>query len=104
MNSELEILAGSLGSVIDLLAPHARLAVLTYHSGEDRIVKDVMRHAETGGCTCPPALPCRCGAVRTVRRVRAPREATRTERLENPRARSARLRVVEKLPSKNGAI
>lgn len=97
VNSELEILGRSLASVIDVLAPGACLAVLTYHSGEDRIVKDVMRTAETGGCTCPAALPCRCGAVRTVERVRAPRGANATEISTNPRSRSARLRVVRKL-------
>ena len=104
VNSELEILAGSLAAVIDVLAPGARLAVLTYHSGEDKIVKDVMRTAETGGCTCPVTLPCRCGAVRTVRRVRAARQASQSERHGNPRARSARLRVVEKLADDSGAI
>ena len=97
VNAELEILGRSLASVIGMLAPGARLAVLSYHSGEDRIVKDVMRAAETGGCTCPATLPCRCGAVRTVERVRAPRGAGDTEISANPRARSARLRVVRKI-------
>lgn len=97
VNAELGILRPALESVLSLLAPGARLAVLTYHSGEDRIVKEVMRAAETGGCTCPPALPCRCGAVRTAVRVRAPRQPGSAERLSNPRARSARLRVVERI-------
>lgn len=102
VNSELEILAGSLIDVIGMLAPGARLAVLTYHSGEDRIVKSVMRSAETGDCSCPPGLPCACGATQTVVRVRAPRQATKAEQGHNPRSTSARLRVVEKLPVGQG--
>ena len=97
VNQELEILPVALEEAIRVLAPGARLAVLSYHSGEDRIVKSVMRHAESGGCICPAGLPCGCGAVPSVRRVRAPREATATETASNPRAASARLRVVEKL-------
>lgn len=97
VNGELEILAGALRDVIGLLAPGARLAVLSYHSGEDRIVKDVMRRAESGDCRCPAGLPCGCGAVPTVKRIRAPRTASPGELARNPRASSARLRVVEKI-------
>lgn len=97
VNAELDILPGAIRDAINLLAPGARLAVLTYHSGEDRIVKSVMRSAETGDCTCPPNLPCACGAQRTVSRVRIAREASKSELERNPRASSARLRVVEKL-------
>jgi 16S rRNA C1402 N4-methylase RsmH len=56
-----------------------------------------MRDAETGNCTCPSNLPCGCGAVRTVERVRVSREASRDEQVRNPRSTSARLRVVRKL-------
>lgn len=97
VNQELEILPVALRAAIDLLAPGARLAVLSYHSGEDRIVKSVMREAESGGCTCPTGLPCGCGATPTVKRVRVRREATPAESARNPRAASARLRVVEKI-------
>lgn len=97
VNSELAILPGAIRDAISLLAPGARLAVLTFHSGEDRIVKSIMRSAETGDCTCPVGLPCACGAQRTVSRVRVPREAGKEELARNPRASSARLRVVEKL-------
>jgi len=97
VNAELEILPGALRNVISLLAPGARLAVLSYHSGEDRIVKSVMRSAETGDCDCPPNLPCGCGAQRSVIRVRAPRDASKAELALNPRSSSARLRVVEKI-------
>lgn len=96
VNQELAILESSLRDVIALLAPGARLAVLTFHSGEDRIVKEVMRHAETGGCTCPSSLPCGCGAVSLVSRVRTPRTASENEIAMNARSSSARLRVVEK--------
>ena len=97
VNAELDILPGALRDTIALLAPGACLAVLSYHSGEDRIVKQVMRTAETGDCTCPPHLPCGCGAVKSVERVRVSREATREEQARNPRSTSARLRVVRKL-------
>ena len=97
VNSELSILPIALRDAIAALAPGARLAVLSYHSGEDRIVKSVMRTAETGDCTCPPNLPCGCAAVRTVKRVRVSREASKAEQTMNPRSTSARLRVVEKL-------
>ncbi len=96
VNQELDILETSLRDVISLLVPGARLAVLTFHSGEDRIVKDVMRQAETGGCTCPVGLPCGCGAMSLVQRVRAPRTASASEIAGNARSSSARLRVVEK--------
>ena len=104
VNAELEILPGALRNVISLLAPGARLAVLSYHSGEDRIVKAVMRSAETGDCDCPPNLPCGCGAARTVVRVRAPRDASKEELAINPRSSSARLRVVEKLEVNDRAL
>jgi len=101
VNAELEILPGALRSVIKLLAPGARLAVLSYHSGEDRIVKSVMRSAETGDCQCPPNLPCGCGAVRSVVRIRAPRDASKEELTRNPRSSSARLRVIEKIATQD---
>jgi 16S rRNA (cytosine1402-N4)-methyltransferase len=101
VNAELEILPGALRNVIQMLAPGARLAVLSYHSGEDRIVKSVMRSAETGDCDCPPNLPCGCGAVRSVVRIRAPRDASKDELVRNPRSSSARLRVVEKIATQD---
>lgn len=97
VNSELEILESSIEAVIDVLAPGARLAVLTYHSGEDRIVKRTLRRAVTGGCSCPPGLPCGCGARPLATSVRVSRVATTSEQQANPRARSAKLRVIERL-------
>lgn len=102
VNAELDILPGALRDVIALLAPGACLAVLSYHSGEDRIVKQVMKSAETGDCTCPANLPCGCGAEKTVERVRVAREASSEEQIHNPRSTSARLRVVRKLNSHQG--
>jgi 16S rRNA (cytosine1402-N4)-methyltransferase len=98
VNRELEILPGALDDAIDHTAPGGRVVVLAYHSGEDRIVKERFRHHATGGCTCPPGLPCVCDAVQTVRLLRSsawkPGEA---EVDANPRAESARVRAVEKL-------
>jgi 16S rRNA (cytosine1402-N4)-methyltransferase len=98
VNRELDQLPGAIDDAIALLAPHGRGAVLSYHSGEDRIVKDRFRHAETGGCTCPVNLPCACGAVPAVRLLwRSGRKPSAGEIARNPRAESARLRAVEKL-------
>jgi 16S rRNA (cytosine1402-N4)-methyltransferase len=97
VNGELDALPTALDGAIDHLVPGGRIAVLSYHSGEDRIVKDRMRRAESGGCECPADLPCVCGAVRTVRLVRAPKRPAASETSDNRRAASARLRVAEKL-------
>jgi 16S rRNA (cytosine1402-N4)-methyltransferase len=97
VNRELEVLPDALDDAVAVLAPGGRVAVLSYHSGEDRIVKERFRVAVTGGCTCPPGLPCVCGALRLVRTVRAPARPTEAERTTNPRAASARLRVVERM-------
>lgn len=98
VNQELAVLEPALRAALGRLAPGARLAVLSYHSGEDRIVKAVLRDAETGGCTCPAGLPCACGRSGSAVRVRAPRTTSASEVAANPRARSARLRVVERRP------
>ena len=98
VNRELAILASSVDTAIAATVPGGRVAVLAYHSGEDRIVKDRFRQAATGGCTCPPGLPCVCDAVRTVRLVKAGAwQAPPAEVAANPRAESARLRAAEKL-------
>jgi 16S rRNA (cytosine1402-N4)-methyltransferase len=99
VNSELAQLPPALDRAIEATVPSGRVAVLTYHSGEDRLVKQRFAAATTGDCTCPPGVPCVCGAVATVRRVRAPRTPSAEQAERNPRARSARLRVVEKLTS-----
>jgi 16S rRNA (cytosine1402-N4)-methyltransferase len=98
VNDELTQLPDALDQAIELLEPGGRLAVISYHSGEDRLVKRVLRAAETGGCTCPPHLPCVCGAVRLVAPVwRGGRTPAAAELAGNPRSSSARLRAVEKL-------
>jgi 16S rRNA (cytosine1402-N4)-methyltransferase len=98
VNEELDVLPGTIDAIIQRLAPGGRLAVLAYHSGEDRIVKDRFRSAATGDCTCPPGLPCVCGAEPTVRLVtRGARRPTPEELETNRRSQSARLRVLERL-------
>lgn len=98
VNRELEILPGAIDASIAATAVGGRIVVLSYHSGEDRIIKERFRSAETGDCVCPPGLPCVCGAIRTVRLVRRiPRTPTAVEIADNRRAASARLRVVERI-------
>jgi 16S rRNA (cytosine1402-N4)-methyltransferase len=100
VNEELDILRPALEQALALLAPGGRCAVLAYHSGEDRIVKSTFREAATGGCTCPPGLPCGCGAVPTVRLLkRGAWKPSKDEIARNRRSESARLRAVEKLPA-----
>ena len=100
VNDELGILGPSVDAAVDLLAPGGRLVVLAYHSGEDRIVKDRLLAASTGGCHCPPGLPCVCGAVPRVRLLnRGARKPTPAEVAANPRSESARLRGCERLPA-----
>jgi 16S rRNA (cytosine1402-N4)-methyltransferase len=102
VNAELESLPGALDGAIEATRPGGRIAVLSYHSGEDRIAKERFRVA-TGACDCPPGLPCVCGAVQTVRLVRhVPKRATQAEREANPRAASARLRVAERIAPLTG--
>jgi len=100
VNAELDVLGPALDAAIELLAPGGRMAVLSYHSGEDRLVKEHLLDAATGGCVCPPGLPCVCGAVPTVRLLnRGARLASAAEIDVNPRAESVRLRAVERLAS-----
>lgn len=98
VNQELTILAGAIDDAIDLLVPDGRLAVLAYHSGEDRIVKSRLLEAETGGCVCPPGLPCVCGAQPKVKLLRRGARKPSAQEIEaNPRAESARLRAAQRL-------
>ena len=98
VNEELDVLPGALRQAIERLAPGARCVVLSYHSGEDRIVKETFRSASTGGCVCPPGLPCVCGAQPEVKLLtRGARKPSASEIEANPRSESARLRAVERL-------
>ena len=97
VNGELDALPPMLSGAIDHLNPGGRLAVITFHSLEDRIVKRAFQDAAKG-CTCPPEFPvCVCGKKPRVRLVtRKPIVSGAAELEENSRARSAKLRVVEK--------
>ncbi len=98
VNAELDCLSEALDIAFDCLAVGGRLAVITFHSLEDRIVKQ--RFAEfCKGCVCPPSFPvCVCGRTPAARQVlRKPAEAAPEELESNPRSRSAKLRCVEKL-------
>lgn len=97
VNNELGGLPDALHDFIDVLAPGGRLAVITFHSLEDRIVKNIFREREKG-CTCPSEYPaCICGKQSAGRVVtRKPLLPSAEETEENPRARSAKLRVFEK--------
>lgn len=95
VNRELEILPVALDQAIGNTMRGGRVAVLSYHSGEDRIVKERFRFHSTGGCSCPADLPCVCGARPVVKLVRTARKPTEAEQRRNPRSTSARLRVVE---------
>lgn len=98
VNRELDQLRAVLPAAFGLLVPGGRLAVIAYHSLEDRQVKQFFRRL-ADPCTCPPGLPvCRCGAVPTLRILtKRPVRPDAAETTRNPRARSARLRVGERL-------
>ena len=100
VNQEAEQLVAGLEASLDVLAPAGILAVISYHSGEDRVVKATLHEAATGGCTCPPELGCVCGAVGRVTVFKASAQlASADEVARNPRARSARLRIARKVAS-----
>ena len=98
VNDELNSLSEMLGAAMDRLSSGGRLCVISFHSLEDRIVKNAIR-ARENGCTCPPESPiCVCGFVKTVRSVtKKPITPSEAELENNPRARSAKLRIAEKL-------
>ena len=98
VNDELGSVEKALRDAIPLLNPGGRLAIITFHSLEDRIVKNAMAEAAKG-CTCPPNFPvCVCGKKPIVKLIsRKPIVATEEELEVNPRSRSAKLRVCEKL-------
>ena len=97
VNGELEALPPMLEAAAEALSPGGRLAVITFHSLEDRIVKQTMRTLATG-CTCPPEFPvCVCGKKPKLRLLsRRPTAAGPEELQENPRSRSAKLRWAER--------
>lgn len=99
VNRELDQLADGLDAAMAVLAPGGRMVVMSYHSLEDRMVKRAFRDAESGGCTCPPGLPCVCGAEPAVRLLkRGAWKATPEEVARNRRAESVRIRALEAIP------
>ena len=98
VNDELGALEKGLWALIDALNPGGRLAVITFHSLEDRIAKEAFRRRENP-CECPKGAPvCVCGKKADARRVtKKPIVPTEGERVGNPRARSAKLRILEKM-------
>lgn len=98
VNDELHKLEDALQQTLDIISPGGRLAVISYHSLEDRIVKQFIR-TESKDCICPPGLPeCRCGHKATLKIIK-PDFATPSEQEMsiNPRSRSAKLRVAERI-------
>lgn len=97
VNDELGQLETTLPVALERLEVGGRCAVISYHSGEDRLTKQIFARASTGGCTCPPDLPCVCGAVVRHQLVfRGARRPGAEEIAVNRRAESARLRVIER--------
>ncbi len=98
VNSELDSLKKGIADGFELLDSGGRMAIITFHSLEDRIVKNAFREYCTG-CTCPPEFPvCVCGKKpRAVLINKKPIEASAEELRDNPRSRSAKLRILEKL-------
>lgn len=97
VNSEFDNLERFLTDAVDVLAPGGRLAVITFHSLEDRIVKQAFQRL-SGKCTCPPRMPvCQCGAVKKVEILtRKPILPTEDEMRQNSRSRSAKLRACKR--------
>jgi 16S rRNA (cytosine1402-N4)-methyltransferase len=103
VNRELEDLDRFVAEAVDLLEPEGRLAVISFHSLEDRIIKRTLLKL-SGRCQCPPRVPqCTCGARRMIEILtRRPITPGEEEVADNPRARSAKLRAGRKLPPMNG--
>lgn len=98
VNNELESLKSGLAAALGLLNAGGRLAVISFHSGEDRVVKNFFQ-SESRDCLCPPeVIRCQCGHKRSMAILtKKPVMASDEETARNPRARSAKLRVAEKL-------
>ena len=98
VNKELEVLENSINNMIQVLNPGGRLAIITFHSLEDRIVKESFKELYKD-CICPPEFPtCVCDKKREIKIItRKPMKPTDKELSENPRSRSAKLRIAEKL-------
>jgi len=98
VNNEIGELAAALPPVVELPVVGGRSIVIAYHSGEDRLVKAAFAEAASGGCTCPPGLPCGCGASPAHSLVfRGSKKAGPEEVSRNRRAEAARLRALERI-------
>lgn len=99
VNDELSVLSRSIRAFMPLLAPGGRLAIITFHSLEDRLVKQTFASLQDP-CTCPPSFPvCVCGKKPVIKIItKKPIVPEDSEISENPRSRSAKLRIAEKLP------
>jgi 16S rRNA (cytosine1402-N4)-methyltransferase len=98
VNEEDEQLSEGLRAALDEVAVGGLVAVISYHSGEDRVVKSFFADQQSGGCQCSPELGCVCGAIKRVKVFKASAQlATPREVAANPRARAARLRVARKV-------
>ena len=97
VNQEMEELISGLSVSIERLKSKGCGIVISYHSGEDRKVKELFKQAVTGGCSCPRKLPCVCGAVRKGVLPHSGKTPSNDEIQKNRRAKSARMRVLEGL-------
>ncbi len=100
VNNELSSIERFVKASVERLKSGGRLSVISFHSGEDRIVKKIFKNLEKG-CACPPDFPvCQCGEKSQIKIItKKPILASEKEKKENPRSRSAKLRVAEKLVS-----
>ncbi|WP_434630538.1 16S rRNA (cytosine(1402)-N(4))-methyltransferase RsmH [Thermoanaerobacterium thermosaccharolyticum] len=97
VNDELKGLDSAIDDFIDVMNPNGRIAIITFHSLEDRIVKNMYKKLENP-CTCPKNLPCTCGKKPVIKIItKKPVTPNKEELKTNPRSRSAKLRVAEKL-------
>jgi 16S rRNA (cytosine1402-N4)-methyltransferase len=98
VNDEEEQLTRGLSVALDALSVGGVVAVISYHSGEDRVVKTFLADQQSGGCRCSPELGCVCGAIARVKVFRASAQLANAQEIaRNPRARAARLRMARKV-------
>ena len=97
VNDELGILENAFKTAVRFLKPGGRLAIITFHSLEDRIAKQTLKEMARG-CICPPELPvCTCKHKPEIKLLGKPKQATKEELRDNSRSKSAKLRIAEKL-------
>ncbi len=100
VNEELKDLGLTIERLVDYLLPRGRIAIITFHSLEDRVIKKIFR--DLSQCNCPRDLPCVCSGPRAKVLTRKPIQPDQEELAKNRRARSSKLRVAEKLESGKG--